>query len=99
MSGVARVPAPSWKQWSSDSGATILDVREPDEWELGCLPGSILISMGEIVERHGELDEGRPVLVVCRSGGRSLQVANYLAANGFEAANLEGGMKALGLQD
>jgi len=99
MSAVARIPAPEWKKWTSEVGAAILDVREPTEWDLGCLPGSTLISMGEIVERHGELDEGQPVLVVCRSGSRSLMVANYLAANGFEAANLEGGLKALGLQD
>lgn len=98
MSAVGRVPAEDWEQWSVDSDATILDVRESDEWDLGCLPGSTRISMGEIVERHDELDRDKPVLVVCRSGSRSLQVASYLAGQGFEAANLEGGMKALGLQ-
>ena len=99
MSAVERVPALEWEQWSSDSGAMILDVREPSEWDLGCLPGSTRISMGEIVARLGEIDRDQPVLVVCRSGSRSLQVANYLTANGFQAANLEGGLKALGLQD
>lgn len=99
MSPIEQVPAQSWEKWSIDNGATILDVREPHEWDLGCLPGSIRISIGEIVERHGELDETKPVLVVCRSGSRSLQVANFLAANGLDAANLDGGMKELGLQD
>ncbi len=74
-------------------------MREPDEWELGTLPGVLRISVGEIIERVDEIDSSKPVLVVCRSGGRSMQVAGYLAANGYETANLDGGMKALGMQE
>ena len=99
MSTVERVPAAEWSAWADDRDATVLDVREPHEWQLGCLPGAVKIRMGEIVLRHTELDTGSPVLVVCRSGGRSLQVAAYLASLGYRSANLEGGMKALGLQD
>ena len=99
MSQVENVPAEEWAEWSKQRGATILDVREPDEWELGTLPGVLRISVGEIIERVEEIDSSKPVLVVCRSGGRSMQVAGYLAANGYETANLDGGMKALGMQD
>ncbi len=74
-------------------------MREPAEWSLGTLPGATLISMREIMERVGELSKGTPILCVCRSGNRSHNVANFLTFNGYEAANLAGGMKALGLQE
>lgn len=97
---IENVPAHEWEDWISETGGLVLDIREPYEWELGVLPGATLISMGEIPERMGELDSGGTFLVVCRSGGRSQQVAAYLAMNGFtRVANMAGGMKALGLQD
>jgi rhodanese-related sulfurtransferase len=74
----------------------ILDVREPAEWSMGTLPEAVLISQNEIVRRLDELPKERPVLCVCRSGGRSANVAAFLAFNGYEAANMAGGMKALG---
>jgi len=82
-----------------DKEATILDVREPAEWSMGTLPDAVLISQNEIVRRLDELPKERPVLCVCRSGGRSANVAAFLAFNGYEAANMAGGMKALGMQD
>jgi rhodanese-related sulfurtransferase len=50
--------------------------------------------MGEVADRLGELDRGREVVVLCRSGRRSLQVANFLQQNGFQAVNLAGGILA-----
>ncbi len=100
MSSPLNVPAVEWKQWTDDNDAVILDVREPDEWELGTLPGSTLVSMGEVVTKLEEFDKTKPILCVCRSGGRSGQVAAYLSAQGFETvANMAGGVKALGMQD
>lgn len=100
MSGYEKVPADEWKSWTASNGATILDVREAPEWELGTLDGSKLIAMSEIVDRTDELEKDTPVLCVCRSGSRSAQVANYLVGMGFtDVANLEGGLKALGMQD
>ncbi|HEU4321292.1 MAG TPA: rhodanese-like domain-containing protein [Acidimicrobiia bacterium] len=99
VSAFTNVPATDWETWVEDNEASILDVREPYEWTLGTLPGAILISQTEIVERMSELPGDRPVLCVCRSGGRSANVATFLSFNGFEAANMAGGMKALGLQD
>lgn len=99
MKDVLEVDAADWETWVSDNDATVLDVREPDEWELGTLPGAVLVSMGDLVERVGELPKERPILCVCRSGSRSANVAAFLSFNGFEVANMSGGMKALGMQD
>lgn len=73
---------------------TLLDVRE--DWELGVasVPDVVHIPMGEVADRLGELDRGREVVVLCRSGRRSLQVANFLQQNGFRAVNLAGGILA-----
>jgi rhodanese-related sulfurtransferase len=73
---------------------TLLDVRE--EWELGIasVPGIVHIPMGEVQGRLGELDRDREVVVLCRSGRRSLEVAKFLQQNGFKAVNLAGGILA-----
>lgn len=97
---IENVPAADWESWLSDNEGVVLDIREPFEWDQGVLPAAVQISMGEIPTRMSELDTERAYLVVCRSGGRSHQVASYLAMNGYgQVANLAGGMKALGLQD
>jgi rhodanese-related sulfurtransferase len=97
---IETVPAVEWESWLSANDGLVLDIREPYEWEQGVLPAAIQISMGEIPARLTELDADRAYLVVCRVGGRSQQVAVFMALNGYErVANLSGGMKALGLQD
>ena len=79
---------------SRGESLTLLDVRE--DWELGVasVPDVVHIPMGEVADRLGELDRGREVIVLCRSGRRSLQVANFLQQNGFQAVNLAGGILA-----
>ena len=79
---------------SRGESLTLLDVRE--EWELGVasVPDVVHIPMGEVADRLGELDRSRQVVVLCRSGRRSLQVANFLQQNGFQAVNLAGGILA-----
>ena len=75
----------------------LLDVREPWELEIASVPGIVHIPMHLIPDRLGELDPPRETVVLCRSGGRSLQVARYLEAQGFAGvANLAGGMLAWG---
>lgn len=73
---------------------TLLDVRE--EWELGVasVPGIVHIPMGQVAERIGELERGKEVVVMCRSGRRSLEVAKFLQQNGITAVNLAGGILA-----
>jgi adenylyltransferase/sulfurtransferase len=75
---------------------TLLDVRESWELELAPVPSEIVhIPMGEIERRMGELDPRATTVVICRSGGRSGQVAEFLAAHGFASVfNLAGGILA-----
>lgn len=76
-------------------GPLVLDVREKWEVEVASIPDVLHIPMGEIPARLGELDAGADVVVMCRSGGRSMQVAHFLARNGFQSvANLTGGILA-----
>lgn len=96
MKTVIQVEAAEWESWVDENDATVLDVREPDEWEQGTLPDALLISQGDIIDRIEELPKDKPVLCVCASGGRSSNVASFLAFNGYQTANLSGGMNALG---
>ncbi|MEJ1960095.1 MAG: rhodanese-like domain-containing protein [Gammaproteobacteria bacterium] len=76
-------------------GPLVLDVREKWEVEVASIPDVLHIPMGEIPARLGELDAEADVVVMCRSGGRSMQVAHFLARNGFRSvANLTGGILA-----
>lgn len=72
--------------------AVLLDVREHDEWAAGHAEGALHIPMGEVVARIGELPESGTIHVVCRVGGRSAQVTQYLIAQGRDAVNVSGGM-------
>jgi rhodanese-related sulfurtransferase len=74
--------------------ATLLDVREPDEWAAGHAPGATHLPMSELTGRMDELPDGDPLYVICRSGGRSARVVAYLSAQGYPAVNVEGGMQA-----
>jgi rhodanese-related sulfurtransferase len=75
---------------------TLLDVRE--EWEIRLSPAPseyLHIPMGQIPERSGEMDPGAEIVVMCRSGGRSMEVARYLLRSGFtNVSNLQGGIVA-----
>lgn len=74
---------------------TLLDVREPHEHEAASIDGSIDIPMAEVAARIGEIDRDRPVVVMCRIGGRSMVIARLLAAQGFEQIfNMTGGIEA-----
>jgi adenylyltransferase/sulfurtransferase len=75
----------------------VIDVREPHELEISSLPFARPIPMGEITARVGELDPEATTIVICRSGGRSMQVARYLDSRGFRSvSNLTGGILAWG---
>jgi rhodanese-related sulfurtransferase len=75
---------------------TLLDVREEWEVRLSPAPSEYLhIPMGQIPERSGEMDPGAQIVVMCRSGGRSMEVARYLLRSGFaNVSNLQGGIVA-----
>ena len=77
-------------------GAQLIDVREPGELaSQGTLPGAINIPISEFVDRLAEIDKSRPVVLLCRSGGRSAQAAEYLVNLGYgPVTNLVGGIMA-----
>ncbi len=84
-------------RWVEDNLASIqvLDVREEEEYHgpLGHIPGAIAMPLGELAGRVAELDPARPLVAVCRAGGRSAQAVSLLRSEGFrELANLPGGM-------
>lgn len=97
-SSIEQVLAKDREEWVAANAAAQLDVREPKEWATGIIEGVTQISMGSIPARLDELDQETPVLVICRSGQRSQKVAEFLAAQGYEAANLYGGMIAVAKQ-
>ncbi len=70
----------------------LLDVREDDEWNAGHAPDAVHLPMTELTARLDEVPDAAPVYVVCRSGGRSARVTEYLNANGWDAVNVVGGM-------
>jgi len=73
----------------------MLDVREPDEYSAGHIPGITLIPMGEVADRLSEIPTDREVIVTCRTGNRSAQVADFLRQQGFtNVHNMEGGIVA-----
>lgn len=73
---------------------TLLDVRE--DWELGVasVPGILHIPMGQVADRITEIDRDKEVVVLCRSGRRSMDVARFLQQSGFRTVNLAGGILA-----
>lgn len=75
-------------------GATVLDVREDDEWHAGHIEGALHIPLGDLPVRLAEVPTDGEVVVVCRAGGRSARAVAWLVQNGLEAVNLDGGMGA-----
>lgn len=72
----------------------LLDVREPAEVEAGMIEGSLHIPLNALMSGRMEgLEPGKPVVALCRSGGRSEVAALMLRARGFEAYNLLGGVE------
>lgn len=72
-------------------GVSVLDVREPIEWEHGHIEGALHVPLMQLPERREELPGGR-VIVVCKVGGRSMRATAYLVQQGYDAVNLDGGM-------
>jgi thioredoxin 1 len=76
------------------AGAALVDVREPDEYESGHVPGAAPIPLGQVVERVDEVPRGQPVYVICQGGGRSAKAAQWYRQQGINAINVAGGTKA-----
>ncbi|WP_308491772.1 rhodanese-like domain-containing protein [Microbacterium terrisoli] len=68
----------------------LVDVREPDEYAAGHVPGAINLPMSTIRDRMEDLPEG-PFNVICQVGGRSARVTKSLEQQGYDVTNVEGG--------
>jgi rhodanese-related sulfurtransferase len=77
-----------------DQGAPVIDVREPDEYQRAHVPGATLIPLASVPDRLDDVPAEHDVLVICKSGGRSMRAAEFLAANGISATNVAGGTMA-----
>lgn len=96
--GFREVPAADYLAGAGDH--QLVDVREPHEFAGGSVTGAVNIPLNQLPERLDELDPGRPVALLCRSGNRSRQAAAHLSERGFtDVINLAGGVLSLDLDD
>lgn len=96
---VPSVDAETLKRWIDDGKDMILlDVRTDQEWkQTGIIPGSLMIPNFKLIAQMQsglDLNKGKPVIAICRSGSRSKKVTEYLRKLDIDAINLEGGMIA-----
>src|ERR687898_2670915 len=78
--------------------ALVIDIREQEEWDRGHAPTAVHIPMSELPARVDGLAPSlagdEPLVITCRSGGRVQRVMPWLAQQGYEVANMDGGMGA-----
>lgn len=72
----------------------VVDVREPDEYVAGHVPGAKLVPLATVPVRTSELDKSQTQYIICKTGGRSAQAAKFLIEQGFDAVNIAGGTMA-----
>lgn len=90
-------PIPTVAVDALPENALLLDVREDEEWSAGHIDGAHHVPMYQVPNHvtHGTaIVPDRPIVVICKMGGRSAQVTAWLNQQGFAAANLDGGMLA-----
>jgi hydroxyacylglutathione hydrolase len=89
---VPQVDAGQLHQMIARKQVQVVDVRAPDEWSRGHLPGAIHIPLAALAERVGELDRSAPIVLHCKGGGRSAIATSFLQAQGVDnVSNLAGG--------
>ena len=79
---------------AAERRASVIDVREPQEYVAGHVPGAELVPMGKLPSRMTTIDRDRPVYVVCASGNRSAAMTDFLIAKGYDAYSVAGGTAA-----
>lgn len=84
------MPLADWRELSR-FGGTLLDVRDPEEFAAGHIPGAMLIPLSELRQRFSEISRDKPVWVYCGVGQRAYYATRFLVQQGYEAANLSGG--------
>lgn len=83
------------KRALDEGSVTVVDVREPWEADIARIEGAQLIPLSEFTARAKSLPRGRPILIHCHHGGRSMQATQWLRRNGYDqVANVAGGIDA-----
>jgi sulfur-carrier protein adenylyltransferase/sulfurtransferase len=83
------------KRLDAGDDLVVVDVREPNEYQINRIPGSVLIPLGELPRRYQELDPDRETVLQCKMGGRSAKAQDFLRTVGFNRTkNLRGGILA-----
>jgi adenylyltransferase/sulfurtransferase len=92
--GTGEITAVELKQRLDRGDAlTLVDVREPNEFQINRIPGARLIPLGEVPRRYVELDTDEEIIVSCKVGARSARAADFLRSVGFKRVlNLRGGI-------
>ena len=75
-------------------GARLIDVREPDEYTGGHVPGAVSIPLATVPDHLEEFRGTNAVYVICQSGGRSRRAAEFVADHGIDVVNVAGGTGA-----
>ena len=78
----------------AEGSTTLIDVREPDEYETAHVPGAVLVPLATVPDRLDEVPSEGPVYVICAKGGRSLRAAEFYRSQGLDAINVAGGTTA-----
>jgi rhodanese-related sulfurtransferase len=88
-------PAEVKRRLAGGERLSVIDVREDEEVAAGIIPGAKHIPLGQLPERHGEIERTAEIVLVCRSGNRSGRACDYLNSLGFAGLkNMSGGMLA-----
>lgn len=99
MEQITPVALKAWLDDDSRAKPLLLDVREPWEFDRCHIAGSQLMTMSTVPARASELDKDGEIVVICHHGGRSFQVAMFLAQQGFSRLyNLNGGVDGWAVQ-
>ena len=81
------------KRMDAGDDVLVLDVREPNEYQINRIPGSVLIPLGELPRRYAELPKDKDIVAQCKMGGRSAKAVEFLQTVGFKRVkNLRGGI-------
>ncbi len=84
-----------WIAEKKEGEITLIDVREPEEYKEGHLPGALLMPLSDLLDRMKELDIVKPVITYCRMGNRSKSAAALMKGQGFNRTySIEGGITA-----
>ena len=82
-------------EWQRNPALVVVDVREPHEYEIAHIDGAVLMPLGELPDRLGELDGHHEIVTHCHHGARSLKALEILKAAGFsKVRSLRGGIDA-----